>query len=421
MSHNFWPRPLQKLEQIKPFLLTLCAVIALFVTLLFGVIYQRTTDLMYQRVREQAMTYADLVNHAKAWNFDYGGVYVEKRPGVESNSYLTALGIKPDVATVDGRTLTMRNHAIMIAEISRRSERQDGISFRITSLWPLDKANTPDAFEREGINRLRQGSREEYHYFFQEAQPVFRYLYPLRADKSCLECHTTRDIKLDEIFGAISISIPLSQMAKDARITRILIFLAALLSIGVMVAVTYFLTWRLASKLRATQKLLERLASTDELTGINNRRQVMARLAEEFQRAERLGESIGLISLDIDHFKHINDTWGHPFGDQVLKQVAERLRNLLRAYDIFGRIGGEEFLVVAPGIPGDEVRNLAERIVTAIHSEPFRDGINAITVTISAGVAVTTPEDLRVEDLLKRADRALYEAKERGRNRVAGP
>ena len=166
---------------------------------------------------------------------------------------------------------------------------------------------------------------------------------------------------------------------------------------------------------------LQTMALTDELTGLNNRRQVMARLEEEFQRAVRLGESICLISLDIDHFKRINDTYGHPFGDQVLKRVAENMLSSVRPYDIVGRIGGEEFLIVAPASPPHEAVSLAERIVSGIRQTIIEDGPTRANVTASAGVAVIRREDADIDELLRRADRALYQAKAEGRNRVAGP
>jgi len=163
------------------------------------------------------------------------------------------------------------------------------------------------------------------------------------------------------------------------------------------------------------------MALTDELTGLNNRRQVLARLEEEFQRATRLGESICLIYLDIDHFKNINDTYGHPFGDLVLTRIAERMQSCVRLYDIVGRVGGEEFLIVAPATPTDEALSLAERIIAAIRQETITETTVRVTVTASAGVSVIHRDDTGIDDLLRRADQALYRAKSEGRNRVAGP
>jgi diguanylate cyclase (GGDEF)-like protein len=201
----------------------------------------------------------------------------------------------------------------------------------------------------------------------------------------------------------------------------LIILLSALSLIGFLIAITYFMTLRLATDLNNAQVRLQAMALTDELTGLNNRRQVMARLEEEFQRAIRLGESLCLISLDIDHFKKINDTFGHPFGDLVLKRVAERMQSSVRPYDIVGRVGGEEFLIVAPGSHPDEAVTLAGRIIAAIRQETVAEGSSGVAVTASAGVSVISIHDTGIDDLLRRADRALYQAKAEGRDRVTGP
>jgi diguanylate cyclase (GGDEF)-like protein len=183
----------------------------------------------------------------------------------------------------------------------------------------------------------------------------------------------------------------------------------------------YLLTHRLAVALDKAQHQLKTQALTDELTGLSNRRQVMERLEQEFRRAVRVGEPLCVISLDIDHFKKINDTYGHQFGDKVLKIIGERMQNSLRPYDTVGRVGGEEFLIVAPASPSEEAVSLAQRVILAISSDPVEDGSSSVTVTASAGVAVISRDDAEAEDLLRKADRSLYEAKALGRNRVAGP
>lgn len=413
--------PMIHFKRLESFLISLCIVISIFIASIFIFLANNTSRLMHQRVREQAITYLDLIKHTKQWNFDYGGVYVEKINGVKSNSYLEKLGINPDILCADKRVLTIRNHAIMISEISHRSEQTDGIKFRMTGLWPLDTANTPDTFERKALKLFSNEKREHYEMITDSPTPLFRYISPLYAEASCLACHRGLTIRPGDILGAVSISIPIQGLLKETQHTRLIILLSAISLIGLLIAITYFMTLRLARDLKDAQSLLQAMALTDELTGLNNRRQVMARLEEEFQRAIRLGESICLISLDIDHFKLINDTHGHPFGDLVLKCVAERMLSSVRPYDIVGRIGGEEFIIVAPASPAQEAVSLAKRIISAISREIVGEGTVRVTVTASAGVAVINTHDTDIDDLLRRADRALYQAKAEGRNRVAGP
>lgn len=416
MLNAIWPRSLSRLHYIKPYLISLSVVVILFVLAAFMFLYNRTNQIMLQRVREQAITYVDLINHAKSWNLDYGGMYVEKKGGVESNAYLKELGINPDIKTESGRTFTVRNHAIMISEISRRSETQDGVQFRITSLWPLDPQNKPDDFEREGLTHLTGGDREYYRFFSELPLPVFRYLKPMYADRTCLECHPGHNYKYGDVIGAVSVSIPVALITEETQTTQLLVLFSSVISICLVLFIVYMLTWRLAIKLDEAQQRLNLLASTDPLTGLNNRRHVMERLEEELQRSHRLNEPLSIISIDIDHFKSINDTYGHPCGDLVLQQLAEMLRNNVRSYDVVGRIGGEEFLIINPGTSLEDALALAERILAAVRAEPVTDGECSVSITISAGIAVVTNEDLNVGTLLRRVDRALYKAKEQGRD-----
>lgn len=417
ITGSFWPKLFAYFDHVKLFAITLCAIVSLIVVGIFAVLYFRTTTLMYKRVYEQAEAYSDLISYARKWNADYGGVYVEKRPGVYSNAYLRKLGVASDVKVEGGRTFTIRNHAIMTEEISRLSKTQDGVSFRMVSSHPIDPANAPDALESAALGQFVSGARE-WHTREGEDAYSFRYLKPLYVEPSCLECHNTQGYKAGDVIGATSIRIPLKTLVRETRSNKMLIIFAAIVTIGLLVALIYFLTWRLAIKLDEAQARLRDLASTDELTGLMNRRHVMKRLEEEFDRAGRSRNPVCLIILDVDHFKRTNDTHGHPFGDLVLKSVAKRLQEATRRYDAIGRIGGEEFLVISPGTTPELALQLAERLRATVGQGPIGDGINDVTITVSAGFTLSSPDDQGIEALLRRADAALYRAKQAGRNRV---
>lgn len=173
----------------------------------------------------------------------------------------------------------------------------------------------------------------------------------------------------------------------------------------------------LEAQLQAAQEELRRQSMTDPLTGILNRRAVLERLEEEISRAGREGTALGLGIMDIDHFKAVNDTLGHLGGDDVLREAARRVRASLRTYDVFGRIGGEEFLIVLPGTDLSSLKSVAERLRRAISESPMITRKGSIRITASFGVTVWKgPEGL--DSLMERADRALYMAKEKGRDRV---
>lgn len=407
------------MAHVKLFLISLSTILSLVIALIFMFLYYRTDDLMIQRAKELAAAYADLINHTKLWNFEYGGVYVEKKSSVESNLYLRQLGINPDFMGAEGTTFTVRNHAIMIKEISRRSEAKDGIKFRIIGRKPLDPENTPDAFENKALASFESGAGQYYQLIRQPpTPPFFRYSVPLLADTTCLECHKIQGYRVGSVIGAISIVIPATKLLEETSSTRLLLVLAALTAIGSLVGITYFLTWRLAINLDDVQRSLKKLATTDVLTDLKNRRAIMDRLEEEFQRAVRLDEPLSLVLLDIDHFKPVNDQYGHLFGDVVLKSVAAMMKEALRSYDVIGRIGGEEFLIISPGSSSEESTTLAERLLKRIEHEIISDGHTEIVVTISAGVTMLTDQDNAPAMLLKRADAAMYRAKQEGRNRV---
>jgi diguanylate cyclase (GGDEF)-like protein len=173
----------------------------------------------------------------------------------------------------------------------------------------------------------------------------------------------------------------------------------------------------LQERLLAMQDNLRMMATHDSLTGLWNRGAVMDALARELNRAERENRWVCILLADIDHFKQINDRYGHLCGDAALRQVAAILQNSVRQYDTVGRYGGEEFLIVTPGCPLDSVANYAERLRNEIERLSCHTPEGVIPVTISIGAAATL-HSVAPNRLLKAADDALYAAKNAGRNRV---
>jgi len=163
---------------------------------------------------------------------------------------------------------------------------------------------------------------------------------------------------------------------------------------------------------------LRRLAITDELTGLFNRRHFLHLIERELGRFERYGRPLSLVMLDIDHFKRVNDRFGHAAGDVVLKSIAQSCQKALRGTDTIARIGGEEFAVVTCETPLAEAAAVAERIRQYIAAAPILYEAQQLTVTVSLGVAEAGPQRQTIDDILEAADRALYEGKTRGRNCV---
>jgi two-component system cell cycle response regulator len=164
---------------------------------------------------------------------------------------------------------------------------------------------------------------------------------------------------------------------------------------------------------------LVHLAETDDLTRVYNHRVLVPRLTEEVSRAARHGTPLSLLMLDLDHFKHVNDRYGHVVGDEVLRGFVDRVRAEVRQHDLFIRRGGEEFLLIMPSTGGEEALTVAERIRARVASSPIETQKRGpVDLTVSIGVATwAEPDDART--LESHADAALYRAKDEGRNRVA--
>ena len=174
----------------------------------------------------------------------------------------------------------------------------------------------------------------------------------------------------------------------------------------------------ITERVRLTQEL-RLLAATDDLTGAANRRSFMARLSEEFERQRRHPQrACAVVAIDIDHFKKVNDTWGHAAGDAVLRHLTALMQQVTRQVDVIGRVGGEEFALLLPDTGLDDALVLAERLRAHVASAAMPWGGQGLRVSISAGVSVFAPGDADSQAVLVRADRALYDAKDQGRNRV---
>ncbi|HVT43557.1 MAG TPA: GGDEF domain-containing protein [Thermoanaerobaculia bacterium] len=169
-------------------------------------------------------------------------------------------------------------------------------------------------------------------------------------------------------------------------------------------------------------RALAEASSRDALTGLYNRWYVLQKIEEELNRSWRHGSPLSLLMIDLDHFKQINDSYGHPAGDQVLQAIGHVLRDSCRIYDIPGRYGGEEFCLMLPETPVNNTMPVAERIRRRVEMTSFNCADLSVRITTSIGVAglESVPDEalFGASSLIERADRALYTAKDRGRNRI---
>ena len=187
-------------------------------------------------------------------------------------------------------------------------------------------------------------------------------------------------------------------------------------------SVTQIRRKRYTDRLRASLTESVEFAVTDALTGLNNRRYLDTHLATLVDRSHRRGRPLSVLITDIDHFKAFNDTHGHEGGDDVLREFSRRIRGAVRGADLACRFGGEEFVVVMPDTPAETAAHVAERVRDAVAGTPFKVSATGalVQVTTSVGIATLEKDEENAETLLRRADKALYRAKNEGRNRVVG-
>lgn len=165
-------------------------------------------------------------------------------------------------------------------------------------------------------------------------------------------------------------------------------------------------------------KKLEQLANTDSLTGVWNRRYFLIRANQEINRSQRYNLPFSLLLIDIDHFKKVNDTYGHNIGDEVIISMTKIVFKHLRQVDCFGRLGGEEFVILLPETDIEQAVIVAERIRANINNQSITVDNKQLYITVSIGVASYNLVDLVIDSIIQRADQAVYQAKNQGRNRV---
>ena len=210
------------------------------------------------------------------------------------------------------------------------------------------------------------------------------------------------------------VMIPPSDHASNLFWMNSVFFFAAPFFFPIILMADQMLMWW-----REREEKIRYMSRTDALTGIHNRMSILSILDNEVARAERTKGSLSFVILDLDHFKKVNDVWGHPTGDLFLKTAAKVLKHHIRAIDAVGRYGGEEFVIILPGADQHEAQKIIERCrIQLSETEIFSDNNTLIKVTASFGLVSVNGETVEAHHLIKTADEALYLAKHSGRNRI---
>jgi len=379
----------------------------------------RNKELIERVIYERAKAQFSSIVLTRRWNADYGGVYVEKKEGMQSNPYL----VNPDIETKDGKIYTQKNPALMTREISEYAKKDGSFQFHITSLKPLNPNNTADEFETRALLAFEKGEKEKTEKSVVCDKIIYRYMAPLSTENACLNCHQKQGYKLGDIRGGISVSFDISDIERTTRRHTYIILALGFITVSLLLGVLYFFTFHLMKRLTKAMKTIEEMAIIDELTQLYNRRYFFERLKDEMDRTKRYNHSICCIMIDIDYFKKINDSYGHPTGDMVLRKAAELLKIHSRTTDIAARYGGEEFIKIMPETDILGALQSAEKLRKSFEKKPWQSlAGDSFSLTISLGASYLDAKDISSEksmdELLSQADKALYKAKMSGRNRV---
>ncbi|WP_273536693.1 diguanylate cyclase [Pseudomonas sp.] len=326
-------------------------------------------------------------------NGQFAGVLVHSVPTSFFADYYEQIDVGPNGSIV---LLGTDRSVRAIASGSPIIERYG--QFKVPQSKPYFDASSPERGYFEGVSSLDG----EYHLgAYRRLNEYGVVVVVLLAPKDFLAAYRERRELLIVSAGVISV----------------LLFAA-----GILIFVLSRRYFQNTASLRLAHDQLSQFANTDALTGVSSRRSFLHRLEAELARTGRHGDCLSLLMLDIDHFKRVNDCYGHPIGDAVLKQFTTICTRMLRSRDLFGRLGGEEFAIALPHTDAEGARCVAEKIRLAIAQAPIMTPGGTIHITVSMGLACTHVDRVDVDQLIAKADGALYAAKHEGRNqvRVAG-
>ena len=347
---------------------------------------------------------------------------------VYSNHYLNALS---DVNEASVALLPV-HAASPIGEDFRRHASEEGIMIRNVSDNARNLQNAPVPFEQEAIAHFkRHPEQTEFSRILRlEGRKVLFYASPIKIEPYCLMCHGRReeapayvrencingyDYQIGDVRGIVSIAVEQNPILADVREKYTLYFLYS----GVIAAAILFVLFMIVRRAKKIERrllgTLKRLSYKDTLTNLCNRRRLNTFLEEHHHLYKRYNDPYSLIMIDIDHFKEVNDTYGHSTGDSVLREMARILRTTVRKTDHAGRWGGEEFLILCPKTTLAQAEILAQALREKIAGHPFKTVGHK---TASLGV-VQILQNEELHDLIERVDAALYQAKKSGRNRVS--
>lgn len=384
---------------------------------------------------QQSSTLFNNIVTMRQWSSDHGAVYVKSHEGIEPNPYLE----NNHTYTKDNELLIKINPAWMTRQLSEMSNKAERYYFKITSLDPINPINIPDEFEQKALNDLEKNKEKKFYTNIEK--DMYNLLGSLKVEPSCLECHAHQNYKVGDIIGGLRVSVPIDSYVKNMEILQSktnFLYTITIITAIVFIFIIIFTINSIYSREKsivklnntlekkvnkrtkelsdANKKLLE-ISTKDYLTNIANRRYFFEIGLKSLHIAKRENSDLSIVCIDIDFFKNINDTYGHNIGDEILKLIANNINKYIRKSDILARIGGEEFVILLNNTNEQNAYALAEKIRVHIESLIYKNDKIEIRTSISMGISQLRAKDDDLDSIIIRADKALYEAKNTGRNK----
>ena len=411
-----------KIDTSRRFVRKYLGIIAFLISLIlasvffaFNAVTSRTIE---KQLEDQGRAFFSEIVNTRHWIAHHGGVYVPLDTAGEVNKYLKNIEGVEAVIECGGREYTLKNPALVTRELSESNRRSGGrVGYKITSLILMNPGNAADEFESDALRRFEQGEKVVSTISEQDGKTYYRYMAPLMTTEACLKCHVKQGYKVGDIRGGIAVSIPAGDVERELHQARVYMVIGGISVIVLVVLSIVYISRHFIKDLQAANTMLEEMALFDSMTKLYNRLTGMSMLKKEIARAGRDGRPLCVAILDIDHFKKVNDTYGHTIGDEVLVAMARTLQGHVRESDLACRYGGEEFLLIMPDTGRDDAATVVSRLLEKVRDMSVETGKGPVTFTFSSGVAQFQAGE-ESDGLINRADTLLYEAKAEGRNRV---
>jgi diguanylate cyclase (GGDEF)-like protein len=398
-----------------------------------GVALAGTTHLTSELINDQALQSAQvsvkIMNEARV---------LYSKTVVNRISDLPEITVGPDYHAVFGGIPNPATYAIELGE--KLSSQEKGTLFRLYSDYPFPNRQATggphDQFQKDALAYLKQHPTEAF--YRQEKQGnhrLFRYAEAVSMEPTCVTCHNhllyspKRNWQVGDVRGVLEVSQSIDPLLNTAQIgvkaiSASLLIIGGLGVVGTVLIFSYSRSVNqiLREEVQIKTAALQQLATIDELTQISNRRQFDQTLENQWRAAQTIAKPLSLLLCDVDFFKKYNDAYGHQIGDRCLRLVAGAIQASLRnPCDLAARYGGEEFAVILPQADVTEAKKTADQIMAAVQQLKIEHQQSEISpyVSLSIGVATLLPTaSNQPADLIRLADRALYQAKAQGRQRV---